>query len=68
MLLCVIDTKEGRKVATLDIPSAFMKCDMDELAHVKFEGMMAEMLTKINPNHYLKCIQGQRGVERLSTT
>ena len=41
ILSCVIDTKEGRKLATVDIPGAFMKCDMEKLVHVKFEGVMA---------------------------
>ena len=36
ILLWVIDTKEGRKLVTVDIPGAFMQFDMDELFHVKF--------------------------------
>jgi len=49
MLLCVIDAKERRNIATVDIPNAFMQADMDELVHVKIKGVMAEMLMKIDP-------------------
>ena len=61
MLLCVIDTKEGRKVATVDIHGAFMQCDMDKLVHVKFEGVMAEMIINIDPNQNLKYARTEGG-------
>eukprot|EP00957_Ditylum_brightwellii_P120005 9158273-Ditylum_brightwellii.AAC.2 len=51
MLSCVIDAKERRKVATLDVPNAFMQADMDELVNMKIEGSMAEML-KMRPKSY----------------
>eukprot|EP00978_Attheya_sp_CCMP212_P046654 scaffold403813_cov59-Attheya_sp.AAC.1 len=38
MLTCVIDSKEERDVAVVDIPGAFMQVDMDELVHMKLEG------------------------------
>jgi hypothetical protein len=44
MLSCVIDAMEGRDVATVDIPGAFMQADMDEMVHMKLEGKMAELL------------------------
>eukprot|EP00957_Ditylum_brightwellii_P124420 9482441-Ditylum_brightwellii.AAC.1 len=31
LLSCVIDAKEKRDVATLDVPNAFMQADMDDL-------------------------------------
>ena len=49
ILSCIIDALEMRKVITVDITGAFMQSDIDELVHVKFEGIMAEMLVKINP-------------------
>jgi hypothetical protein len=33
-LTAVIDAREGREVALLDVPGAFMQADMDELVHV----------------------------------
>ena len=35
MISCTIDAKEGRDVATVDIPGAFMQADMDETVHVQ---------------------------------
>jgi hypothetical protein len=35
MLSCVIDAKEGRHVATANIPGAFMQADMDEVPAVE---------------------------------
>jgi hypothetical protein len=34
MISCIIDAKENRDVATLDIPGAFMQVDMDEIVHM----------------------------------
>ena len=49
MISAVIDAMEGRDVATVDIPGAFMQADIDEVAHVKFEGEIAEIGSKIMP-------------------
>ena len=38
VLSCIINTKEGRDVATVDVPGAFMQADMDEKVHIKLEG------------------------------
>ena len=35
---CMIDAMEGRDVATLDIPGAFMQAMIDEEVHIKFDG------------------------------
>ena len=59
MLSCVIDATEGRKVATLDIPGGFMQADMDELVYVKYEGVMADLLIKIDPDLYSIKIQNE---------
>jgi len=55
MLSCAIDAMEGRDVATADIPGVFMHEDMDETVHIRLEGTMAELLTKIDPPLYRKC-------------
>jgi hypothetical protein len=47
LLSATIDAMEGRDVATVDIPGAFMQADIDEVVHVKFEGEIAEMLVKL---------------------
>ena len=49
-------------VATIEIPGAFLQADMDKLVYVKFEGLMLELLYKIDPNiyeNYMVIEQGQ---------
>ena len=52
LLSCVIDAKEQRDVATVDIPGAFMQGDQDETVHMHLEGTLAELLTKCDPMLY----------------
>jgi hypothetical protein len=61
MLSATIDAMEGRDVATVDIPGAFVQADMDEVVHVKFEGEMAEMLVKLDPKPCRKCVKDENG-------
>jgi hypothetical protein len=51
-LTSVIEAQERRKVMTIDIPGAFMQADIDELIHVRLEGPMAELLTRVDPDKY----------------
>ena len=52
MISCVIDSMGRRTVATVDIPGAFLQADIDELVYVKFEILIAELLSKIDPKIY----------------
>ena len=53
MLSCMIDTMEGREVATADIPGAFLQIDYDKGdIHIKMEGAMATLLEDIDPEYY----------------
>ena len=52
LLSCVIDAKEQRDVATVDIPGAFMQGDQDETVHMRLDGTLAELLVKCNPKLY----------------
>ena len=56
LLSCVIDAKERRDVATVDIPGAFMQGDQDETVHMCLEGTLAELLTKCDPKLYRKYV------------
>ena len=51
-LTVVIDALEGREVAVLDVPGAFMQADIDELVHVRFTGEMVNMLLQIDSEMY----------------
>ena len=61
MLSCVIDAKEHRDVATVDIPGAFMQADMDDKVHMRLEGKMAELLVRCEPKLYRKYIRVEGG-------
>jgi hypothetical protein len=61
MLSAVIEVMEERDVATADTPGAFMQADIDEVAHVKFEGEMAEMLVKLDPALCRKFVKDKNG-------
>jgi Reverse transcriptase (RNA-dependent DNA polymerase) len=65
MLLCVIVAMEGRDVATIDIPGAFMQADMDELVHVRLDGKMAELMVRIDPKLYRKHIQIEKEKQKV---
>jgi Reverse transcriptase (RNA-dependent DNA polymerase) len=51
LLTAVIDAKEGRYVATADIPGAFMQADMDEVVHMRLEGTMVDLLLNVAPEY-----------------
>jgi hypothetical protein len=56
LLSCVIDAAEGRDVATCDIPGAFMQSDMKDKVIMKLEGVMTEVVLKIDPSKCSKCV------------
>jgi hypothetical protein len=62
-LTTVIDALEGRDVAVLDVPGAFMQADMDKLVHVRFTGKMVDLLMEINQRMYGPCIVKEEGKE-----
>ena len=51
-ITAVIDAMEGRDVATVDIPGAFMQADIDETVIVRFTDEMAILLAQIDPELY----------------
>jgi Reverse transcriptase (RNA-dependent DNA polymerase) len=61
MLSCVIDASEGRDVATVDIPGAFLHADMEDTVHMKLEGTIAELMVMIDPEMYEKHLQLHNG-------
>jgi hypothetical protein len=61
LLSCVIDAKERRKVITCDVPGAFMQVDINEVVHVRLEGALAELLTKVDPVLYTEYLVQENG-------
>jgi hypothetical protein len=62
-LSCAIDAKEGRDVATADIPGAFMQADMNEVVHVRLSGDLAKLLVRVDPEKYEKFTVMEGGKE-----
>ena len=53
LLTCVIDAREDREVATVDIPNAFVQTDMEgERVVMKMRGKLAELLVQVAPEIY----------------
>ena len=57
MLSSIIDAKERRDIATVDIPGAFLQADTEDKIHMKLKGKMAELLVRIDPKLYRKNVQ-----------
>ena len=63
VLTSVIDTEEGRDVAVINIPNAFVQTEMDknEKVIMKLSGELAELLVTILPKLYRKYIRIEKG-------
>ena len=51
-----MDALERQDVVTIDILLAFLCADMYDIAKIKTEGAMAELLTRVDPCQYEKSI------------
>jgi hypothetical protein len=60
-LTCVVEATEHRDVATYDIPGAFMQSDMKGKVIMKLEGIMAEVIIKIDPKKYTQQVTIENG-------
>ena len=55
LLTCIIDAEEGRDVAVIDIPNAFIQTriqDKKDMALIKIRGILVEILVEIAPDVY----------------
>ena len=53
MLLCMIDTMEGREVATANIQGALLKTNYNKGdTHINTKGAMVTLIEEIDPDHY----------------
>jgi Reverse transcriptase (RNA-dependent DNA polymerase)/Zinc knuckle len=59
-LTSVIDAREGRDVATVDVPGAFMQADMDDEVFMRLDGVMLELLLEIDSS-YAEFVTTERG-------
>ena len=70
MMTCLIDAIEERVVGIVDIPGAFLQCDMPagDVTHIKLVGAMADLLIKIDPKLYQPCaVKNKKGETVLYT-
>jgi hypothetical protein len=67
MTSCLMDAIEGRKVATCDIPGAFLQADWpaDRDCYLKFEGAMVSMICDIDPKYKKNVVYGRNGKKYL---
>ena len=65
LLTCVVNAMEGRDVAVVDIPRAFMQSKMEgikgETTYMKLEGRTVNILNSLNPKLYEKHIEYEGG-------
>ena len=62
LLTCLINAAENRDVATVDVPGAFMQSNMEVPdTHMKIEGKMVDILTKIIEKYYKKYVIEENG-------
>jgi hypothetical protein len=63
MTSCLMDVIEGRKVATCDIPGAFLQADWPEErdCYLKFEGAMVSMICDIDPKYKNNIVYAKNG-------
>ena len=52
LLISVIDAKENRYVAVVDVPKDFLKAYLPDDTYMKLEGVMADKMVEINPEKY----------------
>jgi hypothetical protein len=69
LLTCIIEADEGRDVATIDIPNAFIQTrveDEKDMAIIKIRGILVDMLVDIAPDVYKPYVTtDKKGVKQL---
>ena len=53
---CTIEANEERFVEIIDIPGAYLHCDMDEHVIMLLKGRSEEMMAMFDPNLYMKFV------------
>ena len=61
MITATIDALEGRDVAVVDIPGAYLSADMDNETHVVFRGTLEEMMAMANTALYRPFVSYETG-------
>jgi hypothetical protein len=56
-----IDAKEKQKVVTIDIPVAFLHANNEGCVIMKMNGLLAELMVKLDPKIYQKYVTNEKG-------
>ncbi len=54
LITAAIEATEGRDVAVIDLPGAFLNLDMDEVVHMVLRGRLAELMVNFALQIYCK--------------
>jgi hypothetical protein len=69
LLSCIIDAEEGRDVAVVDIPNAFVQMHVEnkkDMAFIKIHGVLVDILVKIAPYVYKSYVsRDKKGMKQL---
>jgi hypothetical protein len=69
LLSCIIDAEEGRDVAVIDIPNAFVQTrvqDEKDMAIIRIRGILVDILVELDPEAYAKYVTtDKKGVKQL---
>jgi hypothetical protein len=69
LLTCIIDAEEGRDVAVIDIPNAFIQTRVEnekDMATIKIRGVLVDILLEIAPEVYRSYATiGKKGIKQL---
>jgi hypothetical protein len=60
-LTLMIDAKENREVAMINIPGAFLHADNKDYVIMKMVGTLLELMVKTNPNMYRQYVVLEKG-------
>ena len=62
MLTCVMEAKENRDIAIIDIPNTFVQADWTgEKLIIKLRGRLAELMVRTSPTLYLEYVTIENG-------
>jgi hypothetical protein len=69
LLSCIIDAEEGRDVAVVDIPNAFVQTRVEnerDMAFIKIRGVLVDILVEIAPDVYKSYVsRDKKGMKQL---
>jgi len=69
LLSCIIDAEEGRDIAVIDIPNAFIQTrvkDEKDMAFIKIRGVLLDILVEIAPDVYMPYVTlNKKGTKQL---